>query len=85
MLGFQAITIRDSMERPEALEAGSLVMCGIDAERVLEAIQVVENSTKPSPTPGEYSYFDVSTRIVNYILSTVHKHEFWNGLRKLSK
>jgi len=85
MLGFQAITIRDSMERPEALEAGSLVMCGLNAERVLEAIQVVENSTKPSPTPGEYSYSDVSTRIVNYILSTVHKHEFWNGLRKLSK
>ena len=85
MLKFQAITIRDSMERPEALEAGSLVMCGINAERVLEAIEIVENSTKPSPTPSEYSYFEVSTRIVNYILSTVHKHEFWNGLRKLSK
>jgi len=85
MLGFQAITIRDSMERPEALEAGALVMCGINAERVLEAIEIVENSTKPSPTPSEYSYLDVSTRIVNYIISTVHKHEFWNGLRKLSK
>lgn len=85
MLDFKAITIRDSMERPEALEAGSLVMCGINAERVLEAIEIVENSTKPSPTPGEYSYLDVSTRIVNYIISTVHKHEFWNGLRKLSK
>ena len=85
MLDFQAITIRDSMERPEALEAGSLVMCGINAERVLEAIEIVENSTKPSPTPSEYSYLDVSARIVNYIVSTVHKHEFWNGLRKLSK
>jgi UDP-N-acetylglucosamine 2-epimerase (non-hydrolysing) len=85
MLNFQAITIRDSMERPEALEAGSLVMCGINAERVLEAIEIVENSTKPSPTPSEYSYLDVSTRIVNYIISTVHKHEFWNGIRKLSK
>jgi UDP-N-acetylglucosamine 2-epimerase len=85
MLDFQAITIRDSMERPEALEAGSLVMCGINAERVLEAIEIVENSTKPSPTPSEYSYLDVSTRIVNYIISTVHKYEFWNGIRKLSK
>jgi UDP-N-acetylglucosamine 2-epimerase len=85
MLNFQAITIRDSMERPEALEAGSLVMCGINAERVLEAIEIVENSTKPSPTPSEYSYLEVSTRIVNYIVSTVHKHEFWNGIRKLSK
>jgi UDP-N-acetylglucosamine 2-epimerase len=85
MLDFQAITIRDSMERPEALEAGSLVMCGINAERVLEAIEIVENSKKPLPTPIEYSYLDVSTRILNYIVSTVHKHEFWNGIRKLSK
>jgi UDP-N-acetylglucosamine 2-epimerase (non-hydrolysing) len=85
MLGFPAITIRDSMERPEALEAGSLVMCGINAERVLEAIELVECSEKPTPSPKEYSFPDVSSRIVNFLLSTVHKYEFWNGIRKLSK
>lgn len=85
MLGFPAITIRDSMERPEALEAGSLVMSGINSERVLEAIQVVESSQKPNPSPEEYKFADVSTRIVNFLLSTVHKYEFWNGIRKLSK
>ncbi len=85
MLGFPAITIRDSMERPEALEAGSLVMSGVNSERVLEAIEIVENSTKPDPSPDEYKYADVSTRIVNYLISTVHRYEFWNGIRKLSK
>jgi UDP-N-acetyl-L-fucosamine synthase len=85
MLGFNAITIRDSMERPEALEAGSLIMCGIDAERVLEAIEVVENSKKPQPTPHEYQFNDVSLRIVNYLISTVHKYQSWNGIRKLSE
>lgn len=85
MLGFPAITIRDSMERPEALEAGSLVMSGINSERVIEAIQVVESSHKPIPSPEEYKFTDVSTRIVNFLLSTVHKYEFWNGIRKLSK
>jgi len=85
MLNFPAITIRDSMERPEALEAGSLVMCGLEAERVLEAIDLVENSEKPQPTPHEYSFPDVSMRIVNFLISTVHKNEFWNGIRKLSK
>ena len=85
MLNFPAITIRDSMERPEALEAGSLVMCGIQADRVLEAIEIVENSQKPVPVPKEYEFPDVSTRIVNFLLSTVHKYEFWNGIRKLSK
>jgi UDP-N-acetylglucosamine 2-epimerase (non-hydrolysing) len=85
MLDFPAITIRDSMERPEALEAGSLVMCGITAERVLEAIELVESSVKPQPTPHEYAFPDVSMRIVNFLISTVHKNEFWNGIRKLSK
>jgi len=85
MLNFPAITIRDSMERPEALEAGSLVMCGINSDRVLEAIELVERSAKPSPSPQEYAFPDVSTRIVNFLISTVHKHEFWNGLRKISR
>ena len=85
MLGFPAITIRDSMERPEALEAGSLVMAGIHSEKVLEAIQIVENSPKPSQSPAEYKFTDVSIRIVNFLLSTVHKHADWNGIRNLSK
>lgn len=85
MLGFRAITIRDSMERPEALEAGSLVMCGLEPERVLEALEIVENSQKPEPTPVEYSFTEVSMRIVNFLISTVHKHALWNGLHKLSK
>jgi UDP-N-acetylglucosamine 2-epimerase len=85
MMNFPAITIRDSMERPEALEAGSLVMCGLKAERVLEAIELVENSAKPQPTPYEYAFPDVSMRIVNFLISTVHNNEFWNGIRRLSK
>ena len=84
MLGFRAITIRDSMERPEALEAGSIVMCGIESERVLEAIEIVEKSDFPNPSPAEYKFSDVSTRIVNFLLSTVHKYQSWNGIRKLS-
>lgn len=83
MLNFPAITIRDSMERPEALEAGSLVMSGLDSDRVLEAIDLVENSKKPRPLPVEYTFPDVSMRIVNFLISTVHKNEAWNGIRRL--
>jgi UDP-N-acetylglucosamine 2-epimerase (non-hydrolysing) len=85
MLNFPAITIRDSMERPEALEAGSLVMCGLESNRVIEAMELIEGSAKPMPTPREYAFPDVSMRIVNFLISTVHKHEFWNGLRKISR
>lgn len=85
ILNFPAVTIRDSIERPEALEAGSIVMCGIESERVIEAIEIVESTTRPRPTAPEYAHPDVSTKIMNFLLSTVHKHQFWNGLRKLSE
>jgi UDP-N-acetylglucosamine 2-epimerase len=83
ILGFPALTIRDSMERPEALEAGSILMCGIDSDRVLEAIEFLEKSQKALVPPNEYLYPDTSTRVANVLLSTVHKQEFWSGLRKL--
>jgi UDP-N-acetylglucosamine 2-epimerase (non-hydrolysing) len=80
MLGFKAITIRDSMERPEALEAGSIVMSGIKSEQVLQAIDLVlKNQTSPS-VPVEYQVVDTSNRVLNFIISTVHQHTFWNSL-----
>ena len=82
ILGFPAITIRDSMERPEALEAGSIVMSGIEKEHLIEAIQLVETSKPSSIIPIEYQIPDTSTRVVNFLISTVHQHAFWNGLHQ---
>ena len=82
ILGFPAITIRDSMERPEALEAGSIVMSGIEKSRLLETIELVETSNPSSVIPAEYQIPDTSTRVVNFLISTVHQHAFWNGLHK---
>ena len=83
ILGFPALTIRDSMERPEALESGSIIMCGIQCEKVLEALEILENSHRSLNPPIEYSFTDTSTRIVNVLLSTVHQQNFWSGLRNL--
>lgn len=83
MLGFPAVTLRDSMERPEALEAGTIVMSGIEPDRVIEAINLVESGGFASITPSEYRIPDTSTRVVNFLVSTVHQYNFWNGIRKL--
>ncbi|MEK8106809.1 UDP-N-acetylglucosamine 2-epimerase [Micromonospora sp. M12] len=40
ILGFPAVTLRDSMERPEALDAGGIIMTGLDPEGVVEAVRV---------------------------------------------
>jgi UDP-N-acetylglucosamine 2-epimerase (non-hydrolysing) len=83
ILGFPAITIRDSMERPEALEAGSIVMAGIESNHILQAIELVESSLRSVSIPEEYRIQDTSTRVINFLFSTIHRHQFWNGLRKL--
>jgi UDP-N-acetylglucosamine 2-epimerase (non-hydrolysing) len=81
ILGFPAITIRDSLERPEALEAGSIILSGITRKGILEAITILENSAPSQRAPQEYLIPDSSTRVLRFIASTVHQHNFWSGLR----
>jgi UDP-N-acetylglucosamine 2-epimerase (non-hydrolysing) len=81
ILGFPAVTIRDSMERPEALESGSILMSGITKEGIIEAISILESGVTSHSHPPEYLISDTSTRVTNFISSTIHQHSFWNGLR----
>jgi UDP-N-acetylglucosamine 2-epimerase len=81
ILGFPAVTIRDSMERPEALESGCVIMSGITKEGILESISIIESGPSSLAPPQEYLISDTSTRVTNFISSTIHQHSFWNGLR----
>lgn len=80
ILGFKAITIRDSMERPEALESGSIVMSGTNPTNIIQAIEIVLKSNKSNSIPSEYQIKDTSTRVLNFITSTVHQYKFWNAI-----
>lgn len=81
ILGFKAITLRDSMERPEALETGTVLLSGLSFRAIEEAIMVTETSKfKPVP-PIEYKIEDSSERTVRFILSTLGRHNFWTGKR----
>ena len=80
MLGFKAITIRDSMERPEALESGSIVMSGTNPKHIIQAIEMVLKSNNSHSIPSEYLIKDTSSRVLHFITSTVHQYKFWNSL-----
>lgn len=83
ILGFPAVTIRDSMERPEALEIGGLVMTGVGKDNVIAGLREVI-STPPAADrslPEGYEVSNVSDRVVRYILSTVSRHHEWAGIR----
>jgi UDP-N-acetylglucosamine 2-epimerase (non-hydrolysing) len=90
ILGFPAVTIRDSMERPEALEFGGIVMTGLKAANVIDGIRSVTedgSSTKETSAnllPAGYEVTDCSTRVVRFMLSTISRHHEWAGIRKLS-
>lgn len=80
ILGFKAVTIRDSMERPEALESGSIVMSGTNPKHIIQVLDIVLKHDNLQSIPGEYTIKDTSTRVLNFLISTVHQHKFWNSL-----
>lgn len=83
ILGFPAITLRDSIERPEALDSGSILMTGLDVEDVVRAVHIaVTDGLITSSHPAGYEVQDTSNRVVRFISSTVHRHSQWAGLRK---
>jgi UDP-N-acetylglucosamine 2-epimerase (non-hydrolysing) len=82
ILGFKAITFRDSMERPEALDAGSILVAGINANSLISYIDFKLRDFILESTPDEYKITDTSQRVVNFILSTFHNYYFWTGKRK---
>lgn len=87
ILRFPAVTLRDAVERPEALEAGTIVSCGLRSEVVRAAIrQVLEQRASgevPEP-PEPYRILDCSQRVANFMRSTMHSHHDWAGIRRRS-
>lgn len=86
LLGFPAVTLRDSIERPEALDTGGIMMTGLDAEDVVRAVQVAMDSgyTREGVshlTPDDYLIDNTSERTVKFILSTARRHHAWAGIR----
>lgn len=85
LLHFPAVTLRDSIERPEALDAGAITMTGLDPDNVVEAVRdAIEAAAEEHldvKVPFDYDVDNTSQRTVRYILSTHRRHESWSGIR----
>jgi UDP-N-acetylglucosamine 2-epimerase (non-hydrolysing) len=85
ILDFPAVTIRNAHERPEGMDQATLVMCGLKAERVLQAVQTVVAQHAPGGRMfrlvPDYDTDNVSKKVVRIILSYVDyvNRYIWHG------
>jgi UDP-N-acetylglucosamine 2-epimerase (non-hydrolysing) len=73
ILNFPAVTIRQSHERPEGMDEGTLIMSGLRPERVIDAITVVRDHHIPGDRAfrlvPDYDTDAVSKKVLRIILS----------------
>lgn len=60
ILNFPAVSIRTSSERPEALDAGSIVLGGIDVDNMMSAIEIATKTYSKSDVVGVDDYKDLN-------------------------
>ncbi|WP_339535875.1 non-hydrolyzing UDP-N-acetylglucosamine 2-epimerase [Pseudomonas hunanensis] len=73
LLNLPAVTIRNAHERPEGMDEGTLIMCGLTPDRVLDAVRVVINqhdrNQRVIPVVQDYQGGPVSKQVVRIVYS----------------
>ncbi len=73
------------MERPEAQDAGTIVLTGFDTEVVLSTIQTVvkelEKTGGYTIIPAEYSINNTSWRVLKLILGNSKLSNLWDSIQ----
>jgi UDP-N-acetylglucosamine 2-epimerase (non-hydrolysing) len=73
ILNFRALNIRDAHERPEAMEEASVMMVGMNTERILQGLTQLQKQTvgddRNFRKVTDYSMPNVSEKVVRIIIS----------------
>lgn len=70
ILGFKALNLREAHERPEAMEETSVMMVGLEKERILQGLEVLDTQSKDTLRHvSDYNMPNVSEKVLRIILS----------------
>ncbi|WLR96200.1 non-hydrolyzing UDP-N-acetylglucosamine 2-epimerase [Shinella sumterensis] len=88
ILNFPAVTPRDAIERPEALDCGCIIASGLDQDTILNCIELSvllhqerASSGKARVIPEAYSVSNTSERVVSLIVGSAKVSNSWDGIR----
>ena len=85
ILNFPAISLRQSMERPEAQDAGTIILTGFDPDVVLNSISAVitefEQTKGYTRIADDYTIDNTSWRVLKLILGNTGLSNKWWGVK----
>lgn len=86
MLSFPAISLRQSMERPEAQDAGTIILTGFDPQVVSDSIKICikefEITKKYKRIAEDYTIENTSWRVLKLISGNAKLSNSWSGIKK---
>ena len=85
ILNFPAISFRQSMERPEAQDAGTIILTGFETQVVMDSIKLVmkefEQTGGYRKIADDYTIDNTSWRVVKLIAGNTKLSNIWNGIK----